>query len=112
MPGRDVDLDLHLPPGVEEGTPVADSLSQSLAVDGPAAAQGGGGGDEAEPSAFESRTVGRSGDPSTSTRKVSPSMGPHICVGWPSPRLTVMRTYSRPKPREVSAQPENDPIAS
>lgn len=28
----------YLPPGVEEGTPVADSLSQNLAIDGPAAA--------------------------------------------------------------------------
>ena len=33
----------YLPPGIEEGTPVADSLSQQLAVDGPAA-----GGDDAE----------------------------------------------------------------
>ncbi|KAH9919104.1 ATP dependent DNA helicase [Fomitopsis serialis] len=41
----------YLPPGVEEGTPVADSLSQNLAIDGPAAAQGDG--DDGEPSPFE-----------------------------------------------------------
>ncbi|KZT65572.1 ATP dependent DNA helicase [Daedalea quercina L-15889] len=43
-----------LPPGVEEGTPVADSLSQNLAVDGPAAAAQGGDGDAAaDASPFE-----------------------------------------------------------
>ena len=41
----------YLPPGIEEGTPVADSLSQQLAVDGPNAA--GDDADEGEPSPFE-----------------------------------------------------------
>lgn len=41
----------YLPPGVEEGTPVTDSLTQSLAIDGPNAAQADA--DEGEPSPFE-----------------------------------------------------------
>lgn len=41
----------YLPPGVEEGTPVADSLSQNLAIDGPAAAHVDV--DAGEPSPFE-----------------------------------------------------------
>ena len=41
----------YLPPGVEEGTPVADSLSQNLAIDGPAAAPADA--DAGEPSPFE-----------------------------------------------------------
>ncbi|KAH9949503.1 ATP dependent DNA helicase [Amylocystis lapponica] len=42
----------YLPPGVEEGTPVPDSLAQPLAVDGPADTQDADGAD-GEPSAFE-----------------------------------------------------------
>ncbi|KAI0803118.1 ATP dependent DNA helicase [Irpex lacteus] len=41
----------YLPPGVEEGTPVADSLTQQLAVDGPAVASSEA--DEGEVSPFE-----------------------------------------------------------
>ncbi|KAH9836495.1 ATP dependent DNA helicase [Rhodofomes roseus] len=41
----------YLPPGVEEGTPVADNLNQNLSIDGPAATQGDA--DEGEPSPFE-----------------------------------------------------------
>ncbi len=41
----------YLPPGVEEGTPIADSLSQQLSIDGPNVA--GDDADEGEPSAFE-----------------------------------------------------------
>ena len=40
----------YLPPGVEEGTPVADSLTQQLSIDGPAAQAPT---DEAEQSPFE-----------------------------------------------------------
>ncbi|OCH88618.1 ATP dependent DNA helicase [Obba rivulosa] len=41
----------YLPPGVEEGTPVTDSLTQQLSIDGPAA--GGEDADEDEVSPFE-----------------------------------------------------------
>ena len=41
----------YLPPGVEEGTPVIDSLSQQLSVDGPRVA--GEDADEGEPSPYE-----------------------------------------------------------
>ncbi|KAH8100493.1 ATP dependent DNA helicase [Cristinia sonorae] len=41
----------YLPPGVEEGTPVADSLTQHLSIEGPSTAQGDA--DEAESSPFE-----------------------------------------------------------
>ena len=41
----------YLPPGVEEGTPVADSLTQQLSVDGPGVA--GDDADEGEPDPFE-----------------------------------------------------------
>src|ERR1700733_12606417 len=40
----------YLPPGVEEGTPYHDSLSQPLSVDGPGVATEG---DSADPSPFE-----------------------------------------------------------
>lgn len=42
----------YLPPGVEEGTPVMDSLTQQLAIDNPAAASG-----EAEDLGFSRRRV-------------------------------------------------------
>ena len=41
----------YLPPGVEEGTPVVDSLTQQLSVDGPGVA--GEDADEGEPDPFE-----------------------------------------------------------
>lgn len=41
----------YLPPGVEEGTPVVDSLNQQLSVDGPRVA--GDDADEGEPSPYE-----------------------------------------------------------
>ncbi|GBE78416.1 DNA replication licensing factor mcm3 [Sparassis crispa] len=41
----------YLPPGVEEGTPVADSLTQSLAIEGPGVVSENA--DEGEPSPFE-----------------------------------------------------------
>ena len=41
----------YLPPGVEEGTPIVDSLSQQLSIDGPNVA--GEDADESEPSPFE-----------------------------------------------------------
>ncbi|PCH33329.1 ATP dependent DNA helicase [Wolfiporia cocos MD-104 SS10] len=41
----------YLPPGVEEGTPVPDSLTQSLSIEAPGHSQPDG--DEGEPSAFE-----------------------------------------------------------
>ncbi|KAI0724228.1 ATP dependent DNA helicase [Cerioporus squamosus] len=41
----------YLPPGVEEGTPIVDSLSQQLSIDGPNVA--GEDADEGEPSPFE-----------------------------------------------------------
>ena len=41
----------YLPPGVEEGTPVVDSLTQQLSVDGPGVA--GEDADEGEPAPFE-----------------------------------------------------------
>ena len=44
-------LHRYLPPGVEEGTPVADSLTQQLSIDGPAAQAAAA--DDAEPSPFE-----------------------------------------------------------
>lgn len=49
----------YLPPGVEEGTPVRDNLSQPLAVEGPGVpptdpdAGGGGGGTNGDTSPFE-----------------------------------------------------------
>ncbi|CDO70223.1 hypothetical protein BN946_scf184942.g23 [Trametes cinnabarina] len=59
----------YLPPGVEEGTPVADILSQQLSVDGPNVADEHA--DEGEPSPFEKYDpllhVGI-GQPRTSTR--------------------------------------------
>ena len=42
-------LHRYLPPGVEEGTPVTDSLTQSLSVEGPGAAQPDGDGGEVSP---------------------------------------------------------------
>ena len=43
----------YLPPGVEEGTPVADSLTQQLAVENTAAAQSNGPAEDADASPFE-----------------------------------------------------------
>ncbi|KAI0639086.1 ATP dependent DNA helicase [Trametes polyzona] len=61
----------YLPPGVEEGTPVVDSLTQQLSVDGPNVA--GEDADEGEPSPFEKYDpllhVGIGGPSSSSTRR-------------------------------------------
>ncbi|KAF9821811.1 hypothetical protein IEO21_00241 [Rhodonia placenta] len=71
----------YLPPGVEEGTPVADSLGQNLTIEGPGAAQPEA--DEGEPSPFE---------------KYDPLL--HIGIGQ-EPGMSTRRTRAAKKKNEV-----------
>lgn len=87
----------YLPPGVEEGTPVADSLSQNLAIDGPAAAHADA--DAGEPSPFEKYDpllhIGI-GEAMSSTRRRKPKKQEVLSIAFVKKYIQYAKSKSAP----------------
>ncbi|KZT06300.1 ATP dependent DNA helicase [Laetiporus sulphureus 93-53] len=99
----------YLPPGVEEGTPVTDSLTQSLSVEGPGAAQPDGDGGEVSP--FEKYDpllhIGI-GEALSSTRRRAPKKTEVLSIAFVKKYIQ----YAKSKPAPVLTKGAADWIVS